>query len=271
MTLSLLRLISRVCLQTIVIRRFVDVILLGVHSIERSAQEDTLLVLFNTALSNLVIKFSGSRITLVMLIRLHQVLFRNNFAMSRDIAGLFQSFQSSSTILDPAKNPTLFKSTLVIIIKVRSVLPPQSVVSHIKIGCCRFWQERDYQRVSSLSCHFYEIKCVKLTHSPFALQISAQVPKNSGSRTRSKFHKSPPWRQADDCSVACHRISSVLHTVPIREEDPRRTDHHSSKSWDLPANNEDADGKIKGESVLLIFIVAWLSECTGQRLGCSRP
>ncbi|KAJ7252459.1 hypothetical protein C8J57DRAFT_1519796 [Mycena rebaudengoi] len=70
----------------------------GVHSIERSAQEDTLLVLFNTAISNLV-------------------LFRNNFAMSRSIAGLFQSFQSSSTVLDPAANPQLFKSTLVIIIK----------------------------------------------------------------------------------------------------------------------------------------------------------
>ncbi|KAJ6519102.1 hypothetical protein C8R45DRAFT_950246 [Mycena sanguinolenta] len=70
----------------------------GVHSIERSAQEDTLLVLFNTAISNLV-------------------LFRNNFAMSRSITGLFQSFQSSSTVLDPTTNPQLFKSTLVIIIK----------------------------------------------------------------------------------------------------------------------------------------------------------
>ncbi|KAJ7195854.1 hypothetical protein C8J57DRAFT_534894 [Mycena rebaudengoi] len=70
----------------------------GVHSIERSAQEDTLLVLFNTAISNLV-------------------LFRNNFAMSRNITGLFQSFQSSSTVLDPAANPTLFRSTLTIIIK----------------------------------------------------------------------------------------------------------------------------------------------------------
>ncbi|KAJ6534677.1 hypothetical protein DFH09DRAFT_932195, partial [Mycena vulgaris] len=70
----------------------------GVHSIERSAQEDALLVLFNTAVSNLV-------------------LFRNNFAMSRSIAGLFQSFQSSSTVLDPAANPTLFRSTLTIIIK----------------------------------------------------------------------------------------------------------------------------------------------------------
>ncbi|KAJ7587977.1 hypothetical protein C8J56DRAFT_860684 [Mycena floridula] len=70
----------------------------GVHSIERSAQEDTLLVLFNTAISNLV-------------------LFRNNFALSRDITGLFQSFQSSSTVFDPAANPTLFQSMLVIIIK----------------------------------------------------------------------------------------------------------------------------------------------------------
>ncbi|TFY82538.1 hypothetical protein EWM64_g1473 [Hericium alpestre] len=70
----------------------------GVHSIERSAQEDTLLVLFNTAISNLV-------------------LFRNNFALSRDITGLFQSFQSSATILDPEANPGLFQSTLLIIIK----------------------------------------------------------------------------------------------------------------------------------------------------------
>ena len=47
-----------------------------------------------------------------------QVLFRNNFALSRDITGLFQSFQSSSTVLDPKANPSLFQSTLVIIIKV---------------------------------------------------------------------------------------------------------------------------------------------------------
>ena len=86
----------------------------GVQSIERSAQEDTLLVLFNTAISNMI-------------------LFRNNFALSRDIAGLFtvsyvlpcprrllthsQSFQSASTILDPAINTSLFQSRLVIIIK----------------------------------------------------------------------------------------------------------------------------------------------------------
>ncbi|KAH8986018.1 hypothetical protein EDB92DRAFT_1818469 [Lactarius akahatsu] len=75
----------------------------GVHSLERSAQEDTLLVLFNTALSNLV-------------------LFRNNFALSRDITGLFQSFQSSTSILDPASNPSLFQSTLLVIIKFQKIV-----------------------------------------------------------------------------------------------------------------------------------------------------
>jgi len=71
-----------------------------------------------------------------------QVLFRNNFALSRDITGLFQSFQSSSTVFDPAANPTLFRSTLVIIIKagasctnhmiVQSNLLPQDVVDSDK-------------------------------------------------------------------------------------------------------------------------------------------
>ncbi|KIM19859.1 hypothetical protein M408DRAFT_334238 [Serendipita vermifera MAFF 305830] len=70
----------------------------GVHSIERSAQEDTLLVLLNSAISNFV-------------------LFRNNFALSRDITGLFNSFQSCTKVLDPASNPSLFRSTLGIIIK----------------------------------------------------------------------------------------------------------------------------------------------------------
>ena len=38
----------------------------GVHSLERSAQEDTLLVLFNTALSNLVSARAKPQILAVM-------------------------------------------------------------------------------------------------------------------------------------------------------------------------------------------------------------
>ncbi|CAE6339251.1 unnamed protein product, partial [Rhizoctonia solani] len=70
----------------------------GVQSIKRSAQEDTLLVLFNAAMSNMV-------------------LFRNNFAISRNIAGLFKNFQSSAMVLDPQSSPELFNSDLAIIIK----------------------------------------------------------------------------------------------------------------------------------------------------------
>ncbi|KAG8903436.1 hypothetical protein FRB99_003285 [Tulasnella sp. 403] len=70
----------------------------GVHSIERTPQEDMLLVLFNTALSNLV-------------------LFRNNFALSRDVTHMFTSFQASTHLLDPASNPKLFKGMLAILIK----------------------------------------------------------------------------------------------------------------------------------------------------------
>ena len=93
-----------------------NVCLIGVHSIERSAQEDSLLVLFNTAMSNLVSE--PPTLPTHDATDCLEVLFRNNFALSRDIAGLFQSFQSSSTVLDPSANPSLFKSTLVIIIKV---------------------------------------------------------------------------------------------------------------------------------------------------------
>lgn len=75
-----------------------------------------LLVLFNAALSNLV-------------------LFRNNFALGRDVTHMFtvryppgrlavaervpQSFQASTHLFDPASNPNLFQGTLAIIIKVR--------------------------------------------------------------------------------------------------------------------------------------------------------
>jgi hypothetical protein len=88
----------------------------GIHSTERPAQELDTLVLFNTAISNLVcLAFIDDR-NGILTPNPHQVLFRNNFALSRDITGMFQPFQSSSTVLDPVANPALFQSTLVIII-----------------------------------------------------------------------------------------------------------------------------------------------------------
>jgi hypothetical protein len=62
-----------------------------------------------------VVVVSDSLLPLTVTVK---VLFRNNFALGRDITNLFQSFQSSSSVLDPKANPTLFKGTLAIIIKV---------------------------------------------------------------------------------------------------------------------------------------------------------
>ncbi|KAL4067468.1 hypothetical protein V8B97DRAFT_2061708 [Scleroderma yunnanense] len=110
----------------------------SVHSIERSAQEDTLLVLFNTAISNLV-------------------LFRNNFALSRDITGLFQSFQSSATVLDPKANPSLFQSTLVIIIK-DVVEADQDEIGREQVITCSWFSLKfqkivqDEQEANFISC-----------------------------------------------------------------------------------------------------------------------
>ncbi|KAG8795917.1 hypothetical protein FRC12_008172 [Ceratobasidium sp. 428] len=116
----------------------------GVHSIERSAQEDALLVLFNTAISNLV-------------------LFRNNFALSRDIAGLF-----TVSSLDPQANPGLFnvgpqlvlvfvlrllklavKSTLAIIIKDVTDSDSKDIVKEFSLKFQRIVQREQQQNFIS--------------------------------------------------------------------------------------------------------------------------
>ncbi|KAG8733017.1 hypothetical protein FRC11_009235 [Ceratobasidium sp. 423] len=70
----------------------------GNYSTESGGQKDAPLVLFNTAISNLV-------------------LFQSDFAVSRDATGLFTIFQSPTTVLDPNVNRGLFNSTLTIVIK----------------------------------------------------------------------------------------------------------------------------------------------------------
>ncbi|KAG9032050.1 hypothetical protein FS837_002824, partial [Tulasnella sp. UAMH 9824] len=70
----------------------------GVQSIESTDQEDMLLVLFNVAISNLI-------------------MFRNNFALHRNVANMFTSFRASARLFDPKKNPSLFKGLLTIIVK----------------------------------------------------------------------------------------------------------------------------------------------------------
>ncbi|KAG9094853.1 Vacuolar protein sorting-associated protein 13A [Ceratobasidium sp. 370] len=104
----------------------------AVHTLERSPQEDALLVLFNTAISNLV-------------------LFRNNFALSRDISGLFASFQSSTMLLDPDENRDLFNSTLVIIIKDVTDSDTNDIVKEFQLKFRQIiTEERDQNFISKL-------------------------------------------------------------------------------------------------------------------------
>jgi hypothetical protein len=95
----------------------------GVQSVERSVQEDALLVLMNAAISNLVI-------------------YRNSFSLSREIRTLFGAFQASAGILNPTANPELFRGSLAVVIKDvmvsslrRQRLPHPSRCSHSLRRC----------------------------------------------------------------------------------------------------------------------------------------
>ncbi|CAG8584575.1 25121_t:CDS:10, partial [Gigaspora margarita] len=68
----------------------------GLASIERSAQEETFLQLFNASLSNLV-------------------LFKSNFVISRDISSMFQRFQDQAKYF--GDDPDIFQACFCIVIK----------------------------------------------------------------------------------------------------------------------------------------------------------
>ncbi|CAI2191699.1 11574_t:CDS:10, partial [Funneliformis geosporum] len=68
----------------------------GLNSLERSAQEDLFLTLFNTIISNLI-------------------LFKNQFTVNRDISSMFQRFQDGAMLFE--SDPKLFQAKLCVIIK----------------------------------------------------------------------------------------------------------------------------------------------------------
>lgn len=225
------------------------------HSIERSPQEDALLVLFNSAISNLVREFptsdNGTHV------EGFQVLFRYNFALSRDIADLFQSFQASSVILDPAANPSLFQSTLVLIIKVCSCWKSQSTTPanlHFlsSTGRCWIWPARDRQRVSASTCDLVLLLFYSLHRFSLKLQVSMNfyitsrphfcshysqkfVHTEQGSNFISKLHAGCldiiPWpviessrfytlystlkRRLDSQKITHHSAGEFLHTLKV--------------------------------------------------------
>ncbi|CAE6496426.1 unnamed protein product, partial [Rhizoctonia solani] len=182
----------------------------GVHSIERSAQEDALLVLFNTAISNLV-------------------LFRNNFAMSRDIAGLFTSFQSSATVLDPNVNRGLFNSTLAIIIKDVTNADSKDIVKEFSLKFQGIVEkERDQNFITRLHRGRIQIIPWPVINSPgfYTLfgrlhQRLDQQPFTHGSggaflhnlKTLMAKIKTSDWGSLDQ-NLAAHRAQQLMERLP---------------------------------------------------------
>ncbi|KAN0134234.1 hypothetical protein V8E53_008006 [Lactarius tabidus] len=183
----------------------------GIHSPERSTEEDMLLVLFNAAISNLV-------------------LFRNNFPFSRDIGGLFRSFHSSLSILDPACDPSLFQSTLVVIIKDVVDSDKAEVMKRVALKFQKIVQDEEddnfitrlhagklqivpwpvigsadfYRLFSALKKQLYQERTLHGTASEFSFTLKTLMAKL----------KESDWRAMSQ-TVAAHRASSLLEILPV--------------------------------------------------------
>ncbi|QRW13378.1 E3 ubiquitin-protein ligase TRIP12 [Ceratobasidium sp. AG-Ba] len=182
----------------------------GVHSIERSAQEDALLVLFNTAISNMV-------------------LFRNNFALSRDIAGLFTSFQSSAMVLDPNANKGLFNSTLAIIIKDVTNSDAKDIVKEFSLKFRQIVErEQDQNFISRLHRGHIQIIPWPVINSPgfYTLfrQLRAKLDQQKFThgtagaflhniKTLMAKIKAQDWGALDQ-NLAAHRAQQLLERLP---------------------------------------------------------
>ncbi|KAG8694060.1 hypothetical protein FRC08_008731, partial [Ceratobasidium sp. 394] len=209
----------------------------GVHSIERSAQENALLVLFNTAISNLV-------------------LFRNNFALSRDLAGLFTSFQSSAMVLDPNVNKGLFNSTLAIIIKDVTNADAEDIIKEFSL---KFRQivamEQDRNFISRLHRGRIQIIPWPVINSPSFYTLFRQLRQKldeqrfthgtAGAflhnlKTLMAKIKAQDWGSLDQ-NLAAHRTQQLLERLPRALCDGRTEEgplKNMNTDEDLTAGNE---------------------------------
>jgi len=233
----------------------------GVYSLERSAQEDTLLVLFNTAISNLV-------------------LFHDDFALSRDITGLFQSFQSSSSVLDPTSDPSLSQSTLVVIIKGVDDSDKAEVMSELALKFQKLVQdEQDANFITRL--HAGELQVIpwpviesKDFYKPFAA-LKMNIDQQSSSRcTAGEFShtlktlmaklKANDWGAMSQ-TMAMHRANSLLAILPNSLE---------TGFSDFPdrehLKNLDTDLEIEAEDTPAQFLLAGPDSPVADRESCLR-
>ncbi|QRV84782.1 GTP-binding protein [Ceratobasidium sp. AG-Ba] len=232
----------------------------GVHSIERSAQEDALLVLFNTAISNMV-------------------LFRNNFALSRDIAGLFTSFQSSAMVLDPNANKGLFnvgravalsnrinsfvQSTLAIIIKDVTNSDAKDIVKEFSLKFRQIVEkEQDQNFISRLHRGHIQIIPWPVINSPgfYTLfrQLRAKLDQQAFThgtagaflhnlKTLMAKIKAQDWGALDQ-NLAAHRAQQLLERLPRALYD--------GCTEDGPLKNMDTDEELKPENETMNFFVS---------------
>ncbi|CAB5351424.1 unnamed protein product [Rhizophagus irregularis] len=84
----------------------------GLKSLERTPQEDLFLTLFNTVVSNLI-------------------LFKNQFAVNRDMSTMFQRFQDGATLFE--SDSKIFQAKLCIIIKDVPSADREDIVREFKI------------------------------------------------------------------------------------------------------------------------------------------
>jgi len=182
----------------------------GIHSLERSTQEDTLLV--NTAISNLL-------------------LYRNNFALSRDISGrLFHSFQSGSSVLDPTSNPSLFQSTLGAIIKDVIDSNRTKVTTEFALKFRKIVQdEKDANFITRLHAGQFPVILWPVIGSRDFYNLYCSLEKRLGlqktsHRTAGEFlHTLKTLManlKANDCGamsqiMAAHRANSLIAIIPI--------------------------------------------------------
>ncbi|EUC60520.1 cytochrome P450 family protein, putative [Rhizoctonia solani AG-3 Rhs1AP] len=215
----------------------------GVHSIERSVQEDALLALFNTAISNLV-------------------LFRNNFATPSDIAGLFTSLQFSATVLDPNVNRGLFNSTLAIIIKDVTNAESIDIVRQFFLKLQGIVEkEKDQNFITRLHRGHIQIIRWPVINSPSLYTLFGrlhqgldQQPYTHGSggaflhnlKTLMAKIKTSDWGPMDQ-NVAAHRAQQLMEKLP--------TALSCGRHEEGPLKNMDADAELETPDYMPLLFV----------------
>ncbi|CUA74083.1 GTPase activating protein BUD2 [Rhizoctonia solani] len=215
----------------------------GVNSARQATQEDAMLVLLNVAISNLV-------------------LFRNSFAISRDILDLFKNFRSVSNILDSNDNQELLNSTLAIIIKDTTDVDSKKIAEEFALKFKSMVKsERDQNFVTRLHRGHIQIIPWPVISSPsfYTLfgclrQSLEQQPFTHGSggaflhklKTLLAKIKIGDWGPINQ-DVAAHRAQQLMERLPIALSRGRLEEG--------PLKNMDVDSELETPDYMHLLFV----------------